>query len=234
MRKTAILMSLFIFSFSFVRLADGQEEVKSQPSFSAIKTQQGQLNIVGVDKKGETFNFSDLAFRQIDGSENGKAVDSPEGKFDEGRAVYFIKNSKEGINLSEGYLADSFVIFFPKDSADKYEEASVPGTKVILRCVYEDKETKLDGLIVISNMRINGRDAVDRKVKIQGSTVEFVRKHTKSEVHIYGLKPGEYFVEFDAEATFNGKFFKTSGGTAKFKVAGEKEFVRSAVFKGNR
>jgi hypothetical protein len=131
--------------------------------------------------------------------------------------------------------ANAILIYAPRG---QYEELVAKGRttgkfRAILDCVYADGKTRVEGMWKITGMRINGVAVADLKAVVDGNTVYFSRKHTKSEVHLFALEPGQYEVEFEAEATFEGKFFKHAVGRGAFMVAG-RDAVGKVVFDKDR
>lgn len=176
-------------------------------------------------------NLADIAVLQ-----NGQELSSGKIKvmFQESSPVILVTDFDR---LVPAELVDpsTALIYAPRA---KFDEAAKKGPgngkfRAVLDCVYADGKSRVEGMWKITKMRVNGVPVTDLKAVIDDNTVYFSRKHTKSEVHLFELEPGQYEVEFEAEATFEGKFFKQSVGRGAFTVAG-RDAVGKVVFDKDR
>ena len=208
---------------------DEQEQVK--PGTGVIGTGEinadDELNLATADAQ-DSIALTDLALFRV-GSPQLMTSDEIKQYFTDKQPVVIFKDVEELPDLETFFAAGQVVAFYPlpkyiqmraAQGAQAQVDALPKKFKAVITCYYSDETTKLQGLGEITAMKINGEqvDLGKLEATLDGNLLQFSRKHTKSEVHIYNLLPGEYEVEFEAEAAFNGKYYQSSIGKGKFEV----------------
>jgi len=222
-----VLVSGSLCSMNSLAQEQGQEEKVEENKQGTAQVGVAEINDedeLNITIAGELFSysFSNMAIVNAKGEEI--SADSAKGIFSNPTPVVFVENPEKLPKIGEVFAANAIVIYYPlaayntAKQVTEEEEEKASKFNAYITMVYADESTKLSGLTEVLAMKINGKEVMNNEATVDGHLIQFSRKHTKSEVHVFGLQPGIYEVEFVAEATFGGKYYKKNTGTGKIEV----------------